>query len=50
MIRKLFSILVVLAFAFCVSGCANEYKVEQKKEVKTESQPKDVKPGEMIAE
>lgn len=50
MIRRLLSILAVLVFAVSISGCANEYKVEQKKEVKTESQPQDVKPGEMIVE
>lgn len=51
MLRKLCSLVIAAAFVVGVCGCAeNEYKVEQRKEIKHESQPRDVKPGEMIVE
>lgn len=51
MLRKLCTLSFVLAFAFCITGCAEpEYKVTDKKESQTESTPHDVSPGEMVVE
>ena len=51
MLRKLCTLTLALAFAFCVVGCAeNEYKVTDKEESQTESTPTDVSPGEMVVE
>jgi len=49
--RKLCSLALVLFLAAFFCGCAeNEYKVTEQKETQHESQPTDVKPGEMIVE
>lgn len=42
---------LVLLFAAAFTGCAeNEHKVTTKKESKTESEPKDSSPGQMVVE
>jgi len=51
MLRKLCTLALTLAFALCVSGCAeNEYKVTDKQETQTESTPTDTSPGHMVVE
>jgi len=51
MLRKLCTLSFVLAFIFCVTGCAeNEHRVTDKEESHTESTPTDASPGGMIVE
>lgn len=51
MIRRILSVVMVLALAAPFVGCAeDEHRVTEKKEIRTESQPRDVSPGEPIVE
>jgi len=51
MIRKVLSIVLVLGFSVAISGCAeDEIKTTRKSESRTESEPTDTSPGEMIVE
>ncbi len=51
MIRKLFSLALVIAVAVVFTGCAeNEHKVTTKKESQHESTPQDKSPGTMVVE
>jgi hypothetical protein len=51
MIRKLCSLIFVLAFAVVICGCAEkDVKVHQQKETQTETHPQPVSPGEPIVE
>ncbi len=51
MIRKLCTLMLVIAFAAAISGCQeNEHEVTHKKESTTETTPRDSSPGGMIVE
>lgn len=51
MIRKLCTLMLVVAFAAAITGCQeNEHKVTTKSEKTTESAPQDTSPGEMVVE